>query len=106
MHRILDPNNSYSVKSKQDQKTEEEFAKLYRLNEEYDIKYLHNPDNSNKLLIENLFSNCYLFKTKTKEQIRKILAVIAKLYGVQEHMLKEIQFWQFKQIFETAHGVA
>lgn len=78
---ILDPGQDLRIKSKLDERTEEEFRKLHRLNEEYDITYLHNPDNSNKLLLENLLKNCHLFSSKSDPQLTKIIGMLNKLYA-------------------------
>jgi hypothetical protein len=89
-----------------DQKTEEEFAVLHRLNDQFDITYTHNPDNSNKLLLANLLRNCHIFSSKNQAQLSRLMGMLNRLYLVGGGTLNEISYWQFKEIYETAHGVA
>ena len=39
------------------------------------------------------------------KQLNLIVGLINQIYGKGER-IEEIQFWQFKEIFETAHGVS
>ena len=105
LHKILDPNNKYTVKSRIDKQTEDEFNQLHIKNDKYDITFSHNPHNSNKLILKNVIQNCSVFKSMRPAQIRIILEVIKKVYAKGQDM-DQLQFWQFKEILETAHGIA
>ena len=78
---MLDPNHKLDVRSRLDQHTEDEFAKLHRMNEKYDITYNHSGDNSNKIFLINLVENCSLFNSKTPAQLKKLMTMLQKVYG-------------------------
>ena len=58
------------------------------------------------MFLINLIENSEIFTSKTTEQVEKIINMIQSVYGTGMNNINEIQFWQFKEIYETAHGVS
>ena len=97
LHKILDPNNKYVVKSRIDKQTEDEFNYLHIKNDKYDITFSHDPHNSNKLIFRNVIQNCSVFKSMKPSQLKLLLDVVKKVYNKGKD-IEELQFWQFKEI--------
>ena len=58
------------------------------------------------MFLINLIENSDIFKSKNTEQVEKIINMIQSVYGMGTDNINEIQYWQFKEIYETAHGVS
>lgn len=58
------------------------------------------------MFLINMIENCEIFNKKNTEQLEKILSMLENAYGMGDVNLNEIHYWQFKEIYETAHGVA
>lgn len=105
LQRVLDPGSQYSMKSTLERQLEEDFVQLHVQNDQYQPGYSLNPDNSSKLLMVNLLENHPLFRNKRENQTKALLAMLSRLYNRGQPMT-ELTFWQFKEMVETAHGVA
>ena len=53
----------------------------------------------------NIVDNHALFKHKRENQTKALVAMLSKIYN-QGQPMKELAFWQFKEMLETAHGVS
>ena len=59
------------------------------------MTFRYAPDNSNKLIFQNVIDNCSVFKNMRKPQMQLILEAVKNYYG-KGKLMEQLQFWQFK----------
>ena len=61
---------------------------MFSFNELYIKNYNAEDDNSNKLLVDNLMDNFYLFQNKTAQQKQRIRALLTRMYSKKPEPVK------------------
>jgi hypothetical protein len=102
---MLNPNKKYGGVSRADEQTEDEFRSLHNHNDSYDITYNHSNQHNRSLLFANFARNWPVLAQKNSTQTAAILQLVRDLYAEGQAM-KELEFWQFKELAEAARGVA